>query len=400
MPWKETSRMDEKLFFIAECLRQEEPMTVLCARHGISRQTGYELKRRYLAGGVAGLEERSRAPHHRPQTTPDMIVDLLVDLRREHPRWGPKKLLPILRKRHPSIEFPAVSTAGDILKRAGLIEETRRRRRPIAVERPFNAVEQPNDTWCIDFKGWFRTRDGTRCDPLTVTDAFSRYLLACEIMPEQTESVQVAVDCLFSEYGLPLAMRSDNGAPFGGSGPAGLSRLSVHWLKLGLRLERIVPGKPQQNGQHERMHKTLKEDTTQPPADTAAEQQQRFEAFRRLYNTERPHEALDQTPPADHYRSSPRPMPSRIEEPWYDANHEVRRVRTNGEIKWRGGTYFVSETLAGEPVGITETASGHSVVRFAGIDLGIIDPRKERFQPFTPPRPGRRKAERPPMAAE
>lgn len=233
-----------------------------------------------------------------------------------------------------------------------------------------------------------------------MTDAFSHYLLVCEIMPEQTQAVRVAVDCLFSEYGLPLAMRSDNGAPFGGSGPAGLSRLSVHWLKLGLRLERIAPGKPEQNGQHERMHKTLKEDTTQPPADRAAEQQQRFEAFRRLYNTERPHEALNQTPPADHFRSSPRSMPSRVEEPWYDANHEVRRVPTNGETKWRGGTYFVSETLVGESVGIMETASGHGVVRLAGVDLGISDPRKGTIPTVPPPRPGRRNVEKPPMGAD
>lgn len=391
MPWKETSRMDEKLWFVAACLRDEEPMTVLCERYGISRQTGYELKRRYLAEGPRGLEERSRAPHRSPQTTPEPTAELIIKLRRKHRRWGPKKLLAILEKQHPGIEFPAASTAGEILKRAGLVESKGRRRRPIPVECPFGAVAQANDAWCIDFKGWFRTRDGTRCDPLTVTDAFSRYSLMCKIMPEQTEPVRNAVDRLFEEYGLPLAMRSDNGPPFGGTGPAGLSRLAVHWLKLGLRLERIVPGKPQQNGQHERFHKTLKEDTACPPAETAEAQQRRFDRFRRVYNDERPHEALEQTPPSAHYRRSPRSMPHRIEEPWYDADYESRRVRHNGEIRWRGSTYYISETLVGEPVGVTETDSGNAVVRFATVDLGIIDPRRERFHPFTPPRPGRTK---------
>jgi transposase InsO family protein len=392
--------MEEKLQFVAECLREEEPMTVLCARYGISRQTGYELRRRFLEEGADGLKERSRAPQHSPQATPDSTAELLIQFRKQHPRWGVKKLLPILRKHHPEIVFPARSTAGDILTRAGLIEGGRRRRRPIPVEKPFKAVERPNDTWCIDFKGWFRTRDGTRCDPLTVTDAFSRYLLSCKIMPERTEPVQAGVDVLFGEYGLPLAIRSDNGAPFGGTGPAGLSRLSVHWLKLGLRLERIVPGKPQQNGQHERMHKTLKADTTKPPAETPDAQQRRFDEFRKSYNEERPHEALDQTMPAEHYRPSPRTMPSRVPEPWYDADHEVRRVRSNGEIKWRGDFFFISEALIGEPIGIAETESGNFITRFAGVDIGVIDLRSKNFRRFAPPRPGRKKVEDTPTVSE
>jgi putative transposase len=394
MPWKETSRMEERMRFIVALLAGRETMSDLCAQFGISRQTGYELRRRFALDGVEGLKDRSRAPHHCRHTTAAATAELLIDLRRAHPRWGPKKLLPTLRKRYPALELPAVSTAGEILKRAGLVTSGRRRRRQIPVVQPFAAVEQPNDAWCIDFKGWFRTGDGTRCDPLTVTDAFSRYLLVCEIMPERIEPVRTAVDGLFAECGLPSAIRSDNGAPFGGNGPAGLSRLSVHWLKLGIRLERIVPGKPQQNGQHERMHKDLKQDTTRPAAETISAQQRRFDEFRRQYNEERPHEALGQTPPAEHYHRSPRAMPNRIPEPWYDADHQVRRVRPDGAIKWAGQSIFISEALAGEPIGIAETASGHFIVRFAGVDLGLIDWQTQRFRAFGPPQP-RRSGRRP-----
>jgi transposase InsO family protein len=229
----------------------ELPMTVLCAHYGISRDTGHRWKRRYEAAGPSGLEERSRAPHRHGRATDAEICERLITLRRQRPHWGARKLLASLARADLDMAWPAASTVTDILRRAGLVEARRRRRRAVPVEQPFQSVEQPNDTWCIDFKGWFRTGDGTRCDPLTVTDAHSRYLLCCRIMPERCEPVRAAVDAVFAEYGLPRAIRSDNGAPFGARGPAGLSRLSVHWVKLGIRLERIVPGQPQQNGRHE-----------------------------------------------------------------------------------------------------------------------------------------------------
>lgn len=367
-------------------------MTVLCARFGISRETGHKWKRRYLALGPSGLIERSRAPVHPGRTTPGDISEQLIALRRERPHWGARKLLAVLRRRHPEEAWPAASTATDILRRAGLVEGRRRRRRAVAVEQPFQPVEAPNDTWGIDFKGWFRTRDGTRCDPLTVTDVHSRFVLATRIMPERVEPVRAALDDLFRTYGLPRAIRSDNGTPFGSSGAAGLTRLSAHWAKLGIRLEFITPGQPQQNGRHERFHRTLKAETARPPAASSDEQQARFDAFRRDYNHNRPHEALGQQMPAEHYQPSPRSMPERIPEPWYDPDHDVRRVRPTGEIKWKGDLIFVSQALAGEPVGIVEIAENHWLVRFADIDLGIIDPRTRKFHRFGPGRPPRPKA--------
>jgi transposase InsO family protein len=392
MPWKELSAMDEKLRLVALSLRGDEPMSALCAAFGISRETGYKWRRRYLEGGPGALEERSRAPHRPGRLTPAALAAPLIALRRERPHWGPRKLLAVLARRHPEVTWPAASTVGDILRRAGLVVPRRLRQRAVAQEQPFQAVGEANDTWCVDFKGWFRTADGARCDPLTVTDAHSRYLLACEIMAEQTAPVRAALDACFRDHGLPRALRSDNGAPFAGPGAAGLSRLAVHWLKLGIRLERIVPGQPQQNGRHERMHRTLKAETAKPPAACAAAQQQRFDAFRHDFNHNRPHEALGQQTPAEHYRPSPRPMPGRVPEPCYDADHEVRRVRTSGEIRWQGGRVFISQALAGEPIGIVELDGGHWLARFAGVDLGIIDPDARKLHRFAAGRPPRCKA--------
>ena len=239
-------------------------------------------------------------------------------------------------------------------------------------------------------RGWFRTADEQRCDPLTITDADSRFLIECRIVPETIEAVRPVVDQAFRELGLPHAIRSDNGAPFSSStSPGGLSRLSVHWVKLGIRLERIEPGAPQQNGRHERMHATLKAETSRPPAATAVEQQVRFDRFRNDFNDNRPHEALGQMPPTSRYRPSPRPYPNKVEAPWYDADHQVRQVRSNGEIRWRGEMIFLSEALIGEPVGLAETEAGDWLVRFANIDLGIIDRRTKKLRRFTAARPPR-----------
>jgi transposase InsO family protein len=299
-----------------------------------------------------------------------------------------------LREKKPKTVWPAASSIGDLLRREGLSQPRRRRRSALPQSQPFEVVREPNDLWCIDFKGWFRTLDGRRCDPLTITDADSRFLIECRIVPETTEAVQPVVERAFRELGLPRAIRSDNGTPFAAaSSAAGLSRLSVHWLKLGIRLERIEPGCPQQNGRHERMHATLKAETTRPPAASPGEQQARFDIFRNDFNDNRPHEALGQVPPTRRYRPSPRPYPARIEEPWYDADHAVRRVRSGGEIKWGGDFIFVSEVLAGEPVGIAETQSGDWIVRFLDLDLGIIDQRTKKLRRFAAPRPGRRKPE-------
>lgn len=392
MPWKEMSVMDAKLLFIGDCLRGEEPMTLLCERYGISRETGYVWRRRYEAEGPAGLLERSRAPHRHGTATPAELVVRIIEARRRKPHWGPKKLLAMLAEEDAAAAWPSASTIAAILRREGLSAPRRRRRRALSVEQPFAAVAAANDAWCIDFKGWFRTGDGRRCDPLTVSDAFSRYLLGLEIVAPVTEAVAQAVERLFEEHGLPAAMRSDNGSPFASCGAGGLTRLSVRWVKLGIRLERITPGQPQQNGRHERMHGTLKAEACKPPQPSLAAQQARFDAFRQEFNYERPHEALGQRPPVRFYSPSPRPLPKRIEDPCYGPDEAVRRVRSSGEIKWRGTTIFVSEALVGEPVGIRQREDGHWLVRFADVPLILIDRSTQKTARFDPGRPPRTKA--------
>jgi len=391
MPFEETCVLDETVRFVAAYLEGEASMSELCRSFGISRPWGYELVRRYRAEGAAGLEPRSRAPHRPGRAMPDEIADAIVALRCAHPNWGPKKLRAVLARGAPRMAWPALSSMGDLLRREGLVRGRRRRRTPLPVTQPFALVSAANDLWCIDFKGWFRTGDGQRCDPLTLSDADSRFLLACRAVDPDTAAVDAVTERAFREYGLPLAIRSDNGPPFAGNGAGGLSRLAVKWIKLGIRVERTDPASPQQNGRHERMHATLKADTAKPPAETLAAQQRSFDRFRREYNEVRPHEALGQETPASRYRPSRRRYPKRIEEPHYDAEHAVRRVRSNGEIRWGGDLIFVSETLAGEPIGVAETETGDWFVHFADYSVGLIDRRTKKMRPFAPARPGRRK---------
>jgi putative transposase len=289
------------------------------ARFGISRKTGYKWLERYRDDPLQGLFERSRAPHHRANGLAAEVVEKILAMRRRYPYFGPRKLLVKLGDRYAGQRWPAASTIGDLLRREGLSEPRRRRRSAAPITKPFAPVTVPNDTWCADFKGWFRTADGERCDPLTISDAYSRFLITCRIVAPTTEGVQPRFTRAFREFGLPRAMRTDNGPPFASNGAGGPSRLSVEWVKLGIKLERIEPGAPQQNGRHERIHRTLKEQTARSPAATAQEQQRRFDRFRVHYNHERPHEALGQATPASCYTASARPYPDHIKEPWYNA---------------------------------------------------------------------------------
>jgi len=380
--------LEDRVRFVVAAESGAAPVSAVCAAFGISRETGHKWLRRWREGGADALRDASRAPLSRPHGTPDAIAALLVAKRRERPHWGPRKLLAVLREEHPDVAWPAASTAGDVLRRAGLVAARRRQRRSVPQQRPFAAALAPNDEWAIDFKGWFRTGDGRRCDPLTVSDTASRMLLACRIMSAKTAPVAAACDRLFREHGLPGRLRMDNGSPFGSRGPAGLSRLSVGWLKLGIDLALIEPGSPGQNGRHERMHGTLRQETALVPAASAAAQQARFDAFRQDYNTARPHEALGQVPPARLWRPSLRQYPERIEEPWYPADHQVRRVRSNGEIKWGGGHVFIGSVLAGEPIGLLELPSGPWLARFLDVDLGVVG-RDGSFLPYAAARPGR-----------
>lgn len=391
MPFRESNRMEERIALMREYDTGAFTVADLCRRRGVSRQTFYDLKRRRDAGDEFWFEERSRAPLSCPHATSSEVIARIVALREKFVHFGPKKLRAKLLMDAPGLNVPSASTIGDILKRNGLITEKKRRPRAIGQDEMIVGASEPNGEWAYDFKGWFRTADGTRCDPLTVTDTASRYLLEARITTPTHDGVRQVMDRLFREVGLPDAIRSDNGAPFGSTGAGGLSRLSVWLLKLGIEPRYIPPASPQDNGRHERMHRTLKAETSKPAAVTWQQQQVRFNQFRSHYNEERPHERLDQTPPANHWRPSNRPMPVRIEVPWYDADHEVRKVRPTGEIKWRGKLVFIGEALAREPVGIAEVDDGIHVVRFCGRDLGTIN-RDIRFRRFAPPRARLRKA--------
>jgi putative transposase len=374
MPWQEICPMDEKLRFIGALLAEEENMTELCERFGISRKTGYKLRGRYLAEGAAGIADRSRAPQVIPWAISQAQAEAIVGVRRAHPSWGPRKLRAKLAERAPAQRWPAPSTIGELLRRAGLSQPRQRRRRASPSASPLRSAVTANELWCIDFKGWFRTGDGARCDPLTVSDAYSRYLLCAQVVARPDyPNCRSELERAFKDYGLPRAIRSDNGAPFASVGVGGLSRLSVWWIKLGIAPERIAPGQPQQNGRHERMHRTLKDECANPPAASAAAQQRRFDQFRAEFNYQRPHEALGQTPPAQHYAPSARDYPARLEDPHYGADFVLRRVRSNGAIKWQGEMVFIGEALIGEVIALMETDDGDAEVYFGPVPLGLID---------------------------
>jgi putative transposase len=373
--------MDQRVAFIADWLRGEWTMTELAVRYHISRKTGYKWVGRYEADPAHGLAERSRAPQVHGRAMEEDVRAAIVTVRRAHPHWGPKKLRAILTTRQPQVAWPAASTMGDLLRREGLSHPRRRARYLVPLTQPLAAATAPNDVWTADFKGWFRTADGTRCDPLTVADACSRFVLCCRIVPASEPGVRPWFERAFRDHGLPRALRTDNGSPFATTGPGRLSHLAVWWLKLGIRLDRIDPGHPEQNGRHERFHLTLQQETTRPAAATPRAQQRRFDRMRGEFNTERPHEALGQQPPAHVYVPSPRPYPARLEEVWYDATHQVRRVKAKGWIKWQGERVFISEAVRGEWVGLAETDAGDWLVRFMHVELGRIDRTTQRFTP-------------------
>lgn len=381
MPWKETSTMDAKVAFILDWNSQKYQMTELCARYGVSRKTAYKWVNRYLEHGPDGLWERSHAPQRAANRTPDEVEQAIVQCRLRHPSWGPKKLLWTLQKRQPQLELPSRTTVAEILKRNDLVL-AKKRPRPVGHPgRPSMAVNKPNDCWSVDFKGQFRTGDGVYCYPLTVTDNHSRYLLACQGLPGTLlEPTQAMLTKVFKEYGLPSRLRSDNGAPFAAYTLGRLSRLSVWLLKLGVMPELIEPGKPQQNGRHERMHRTLKDETLKPPAANARVQQRKFNVWRREFNEDRPHEAHDGLTPHDVHVTSSRRMPSKLLAPEYPDRFEVRYVSANGGMRWYKKWVNVSSVLIGEYVGLEEVDDGQWDVYFANYRLGRLNERFMRIE--------------------
>ena len=374
MAWRETCSVREKVGFCMAYEAGAVSMSELCRQFGVSRKTGYAVLARWRSEGPGGLAPRSHAPHCAPHAVTEDVGAAIIALRQRHPTWGPKKLKARLGLDHPGTRWPAVSTIGALLDREGLVARRKRKRHAALRTAPFAACVVANDVWSMDFKGWFTTGEGRRCEPLTLQDQASRYLLRLvAVQRSDTAHVWPVLDAAFREYGLPLALRSDNGPPFAGTGAGGLSALGVRLIKAGVKPDRIDPGKPQQNGRLERLHLTLKQETASPPAASHAAQARRFAAFRRLYNEQRPHEALGMATPDTVYAVSPRRWSGRLVSPDYDADQTVRRVRRNGEIKWRGEMVFVSSALAGEPVGLAECENGLWRVHYGPVTLGTID---------------------------
>lgn len=381
MPWLETSPMGQRERLIEEHRVGLYTMTELCERYSISRKTGYKWLERFEEEGRKGLVDRSRAPHHCPHRISEGMAQLICEARRQHPSWGPGKLLDWLGPRYPGLEWPAVSTAGDLLARQGLVKKRRRRRHYLHPGVVPAVTTQPNEIWTADFKGHFRTRDGIWCYPLTILDLHSRYLLACQgLLSTKGCGVRPVFDRVFREHGLPQAIRTDNGVPFATTGIHGLSQLNVWWMRLGIQHQRILPAHPQQNGAHERMHKTLKGEAIRPPRANLAAQQRAFQQFQRLYNEERPHQALDGKAPAALYRASTRVYNGRLPAIEYPGHFVVKMVTNAGTIRFQKRVLFIANALKQHYIGLEETDQGVWSIYFCNVLLGRLDEHDYRIR--------------------
>ena len=377
MPWKESAAMDERLQFVRNALSGRFTMSELCVRYSVSRRIGYKWLKRYDAEGRRGLVDRSRAPHHCPHAISGGIAELLVKEREAHPYWGARKLLKVLSGHHSHIrDWPAASTVADLLARRGLVPRRRRRRRPVHPGTVPPTTAAPNDLWTADFKGHFRTGNGRYCYPLTIADQHTRFLLSCRgLLSTQTISARPVFERAFREYGLPRAIRTDNGVPFVTQAIHGLSLLNVWWMRLGILHQRIRPGCPQENGAHERMHRTLKRQAIKPVRATCAAQQRNFNAFQLEYNTERPHEHLRQETPASQYSISPRRYPERLPPLEYPTHFLVKKITTAGTFWFGGRLLYITTALVDQHIGLEETDDGIWAIYFNTILLATFDER-------------------------
>ena len=376
MPWKETNPVLERMSFVRAWESGLYTMKELCEHFVVSRKTGYKWITRYEAEGDQGLRDRSRAPQSCPHRTAPEIEAAIIAMRRKKPRWGPKKIHNELTRTKPEIHWPAISTMGEVLDRAGLVRKRKHRSRWSHPGRPTLLAQAPNELWTVDFKGEFRLGDKSVCYPLTIQDRWSRYVIGCDgMLSTSCDGVQRLMKKHFRECGLPERIRSDNGPPFASHALAGLSRLNVWWMQLGIAHERIEMGRPDQNGAHQE----LKAETSRPPAFSLSSQQDLFDHFLDDYNHERPHEGIDQQRPATLWKPSPRPFPERLTNPIYPGHFEVRRVRSGGEIKFKGGMQFVSQALAGQRIGLVPIDDGIWDVVFVSTLLGKLDERTGRI---------------------
>jgi transposase InsO family protein len=391
MPWNARTALEQRREFVQEWQLEQDDFAELCRRYGISRQTGYKWVGRFEAQGAAGLEELSRAPRKSPQAMSAEVAAGVIELRQQHPRWGPRKLRVYLENHNPGQHWPATSSIGSLLQREGLAQARRLRRRTPPYNEPLAHAKAPNQVWCADFKGWFVCGNGERCDPLTISDAFSRYLLRCRAV-EKMDGVHVhgIFEAVFRECGMPEAIRTDNGPPFAAPTPAGLSRLAMWWLRLGIRHERIAPGRPDQNGRHERMHQTLKQETATPPARNLRQQQEAFIRFQDEYNRQRPHEALAYRTPASLYVASTRCYPARLPELEYPESTKLRQVADNGLLGWKNRRVFVSKLMGGEYVGLLPIEEAFYEVYYGKVLLGWFDEKENYFAADAGAEPKRR----------
>ena len=377
MPWKESGPMDERQQFVRDAMRDHFTMRELCARYGVSRRVGYKWLARYEAEGRGGLADRSHVPHHCPHKMPATLEALLVAARVAHPFWGARKLLRVLQRQHPRRQsWPAASTVADLLARRGLVHKRRARRKPVHPGAVRAVSAAPNELWTADFKGQFRTGDRRYCYPLTLADHHTRDLLACRgVLSTQTVTAKPIFERAFREYGLPIAIHTDNGVPFATQAVHGLSYLNVWWMRLGILHHRSRPGCPQDNGAHERMHRTMKRQAIKPVRANCAAQQRNFDAFRREYNEERPHERLQQETPSSQYAPSPRPYPERCPPLEYPGHFRVKKVTTGGTFRFQQKLLYLANAMVDQQIGLEETDDGIWAIHFNTILLAMFDER-------------------------
>jgi transposase InsO family protein len=380
MPWKTVNTMDLKMQLITDFETKSFSLTDLSQKYGISRPTAYKLIERYHQFGLEGLKEQSRAPKTCPHKTPEEIRCLMIKEKLKNRKRGPRKIRAQLIRRYPGLRFPATSAFHYWLKKEGLVEKRKKRLHVPPYTEPFSECKAPNDTWSIDYKGQFHMKNGYVCYPLTVSDNYTRYLLACKALSgPRHDPTKKCLEGIFREYGLPKAIRSDNGVPFAGKTTGGLSRLSIWFIQQGIIPERIGKGCPQENGRHERMHRTLKNEALDEIAKNLKDQQKSFDIFRHDYNNDRPHEALNDKTPEECYKKSHRPYVEQPRAPEYDRSYIVRRIKHCGEVNLMGRIFYVAHILAGQPIGIKEVADGIWQIQYYFYILGSIDLRKNKF---------------------